>query len=106
MKNAVALSEQTLENRNLLIKSSKDFRGRPAKTTTTSNSNNANGGTVPAKGANKSNTNNKKESPTLFIGNLPFAATADGISKLFKEFGEISNVRVATFEDNQEKCKG
>jgi len=105
MKNAVALSEQTLENRNLLIKSSKDFRGRPAKTTST-NTNNANGGSVPTKGGNKSNTNNKKESPTLFVGNLPFAATADGISKLFKEFGEISNVRVATFEDNQEKCKG
>jgi len=107
MKNAVALSEQTLENRNLLIKSSKDFRGRPTKTASTSHTNNTNSGSSPSKGGyNKSNTNNKKESPTLFIGNLPFAATADGISKIFKEFGEISNVRVATFEDNQEKCKG
>jgi len=107
MKNAVALSEQTLENRNLLIKSSKDFRGRPAKTASSSHTSNANSNGSPSKGGNnKSNTNNKKESPTLFIGNLPFAATADGISKIFKEFGEISNVRVATFEDNQEKCKG
>jgi len=109
MKNAVALSEQTLENRNLLIKSSKDFRGRPAKTSSAANSSNTNNtnnntGSAPAKTGGK--PNNKKESPTLFIGNLPYAATADGISKCFKEFGEISNVRVATFEDNQEKCKG
>lgn len=106
MKKAVALSEQTLENRNLLIKSSKDFRGRPAKNSSNNNNNNNSANSAQSRNSGKSNTNNKKESPTLFIGNLPYAATADGISKCFKEFGEISNVRVATFEDNQEKCKG
>jgi len=106
MKKAVALSEQTLENRNLLIKSSKDFRGRPAKTSSNQN-NTSNAGSSPSKSGvgNKSNAGNK-ESPTLFVGNLPYAATADGITKCFKEFGKITTVRVATFEDNREKCKG
>jgi RNA recognition motif-containing protein len=108
MKKAIELSEQTLENRNLLIKSSKDFRGRPSKNSNNNNSNNNNNNSNSSSGktGGKPNNNNKKESPTLFIGNLPYAATADGISKCFNEFGEISNVRVATFEDNQEKCKG
>lgn len=109
--NAVKLSEQTLENRNLLIKSSKDFRGRPAKQDNT----NAAANTTDGKGFGNNNRNGfnnngynkeKKVSSTLFIGNLPYAATSEGITKCFKEFGEIANVRMATFEDNPEKCKG
>jgi len=42
MKKAKSLLEQTLENRNLLIKSTKDCRGRTAKTSNNYNNNNNN----------------------------------------------------------------
>lgn len=94
---AIALSEQLLRGRALLIKSAKDFekKGAPKK---------ANAPT--ASGASFSSTKSKTTpSPTLFVGNLPFEATVAGVKGLFVPFGPVRKVRLMTFEDTG-KCKG
>ncbi|KAF8962038.1 hypothetical protein BGZ46_001255 [Entomortierella lignicola] len=89
--NAIKLSETELDGRKVLIKSSKSFDGRPAL----------------SKGAVQEKATKQKHavSPTLFIGNLSFQTTREGLQKLFEDCGEIRKVRLATFEDTG-KCKG
>ncbi|KAF9357120.1 hypothetical protein BGX26_004237 [Mortierella sp. AD094] len=89
--NAIKLSETELDGRKVLIKSSKSFEGRPAL----------------SKGAVQEKATKQKHavSPTLFIGNLSFQTTREGLQKLFEDCGEIRKVRLATFEDSG-KCKG
>ncbi|KAI1308746.1 hypothetical protein EDD11_004184 [Mortierella claussenii] len=89
--NAIKLSESDLDGRKVLIKSSKSFEGRPAV----------------SKGALQEKAAKQKHpvSPTLFVGNLSFQTTREGLQKLFEDCGEIRKVRLATFEDSG-KCKG
>ncbi|KAF9911197.1 hypothetical protein EC991_004421 [Linnemannia zychae] len=88
---AIKLSESELEGRKVLIKSSKSFEGRPAVS--------------KAAATEKSMKQKHAISPTLFVGNLSFQTTREGLQKLFEDCGEIRKVRLATFEDSG-KCKG
>ncbi|KAF9183717.1 hypothetical protein BGZ51_000781 [Haplosporangium sp. Z 767] len=88
---AIKLSEKELDGRKVLIKSSKSFEGRPAVSKTALQE--------------KSLKQKHAVSPTLFVGNLSFQTTREGLQKLFEDCGEIRKVRLATFEDSG-KCKG
>ncbi|KAG0200128.1 hypothetical protein BGX28_006708 [Mortierella sp. GBA30] len=88
---AIKLSEKELDGRKVLIKSSKSFEGRPALS--------------KAAVQEKSLKQKHAVSPTLFVGNLSFQSTREGLQKLFEDCGEIRKVRLATFEDSG-KCKG
>ncbi|VEU20382.1 DEKNAAC101373 [Brettanomyces naardenensis] len=81
---AVSLSELNLNGRDLLIKKSDSYEGRPARTFAASHN-------PPSK--------------ILFVGNLPFDITEDQLKEQFMHCGEITRVRMATFEDTG-KCKG
>lgn len=85
VKSVVALSEQNLNGRNVLIKDSKSFEGRPE---------------ASAVGEQKN-----PPSRILFVGNLSFDTTQDNLEEHFKHCGEIVRIRMATFEDSG-KCKG
>ncbi|KAG0046212.1 hypothetical protein BGZ83_008602 [Gryganskiella cystojenkinii] len=89
--NAIKLSEDELDGRKVLIKSSKSYEGRP----------------VVSKGTTIEKSMKQKHavSPTLFVGNLSFQTTREGLQALFGDVGEIRKVRLATFEDTG-KCKG
>lgn len=82
MQSCVQLSEQNLNGRNLLIKGSKNFDGRPAQ------------------GASKN-----PPSRILFVGNLSFDTTDQQLELHFQHCGEIGRIRMATFEDSG-NCKG
>ncbi|KAF5100832.1 hypothetical protein D0Z00_001101 [Geotrichum galactomycetum] len=88
----VALSEEYLNGRNLLIKDSKSFEGRPA--------------VVTAKGG-VAGTALSKNPPSriLFVGNLAFDTKDETLEQHFQHCGEIIRVRMATFEDSG-NCKG
>ncbi|KAF9212437.1 hypothetical protein BGZ59_006763 [Podila verticillata] len=88
---AIALSEQELDGRKVLIKSSKSYEGRPMVTKTSVHE--------------KAQKQKHAVSPTLFVGNLSFQTTRESLQKLFEDAGEIRKVRLATFEDSG-KCKG
>lgn len=86
VNSVVALSEQNLNGRNLLIKSSSSFEGRPEG--------DANKGLL-------------KNPPLriLFVGNLSFDTTEDNLEEHFRHCGQIVRIRMATFQDSG-KCKG
>lgn len=86
MDAAISLSESQLNGRNLLIKNSKSFDGRPDKNDLVSLSKNP-------------------PSRILFVGNLSFDTTDDLLRKHFQHCGEIVKIRMATFQDSG-KCKG
>lgn len=86
MKSCVKLSENQLNGRNLLIKDSKNFEGRPDKNDLVSASKNP-------------------PSRILFVGNLSYTTTDELLRSHFQHCGEIVKVRMATFEDSG-KCKG
>lgn len=86
MESTIALSESQLNGRNLLIKNSKSFDGRPDKEDLVSMSKNP-------------------PSRILFVGNLSFDTTDELLKKHFQHCGEIVKVRMATFQDSG-KCKG
>ncbi|GAV55565.1 hypothetical protein ZYGR_0AV01970 [Zygosaccharomyces rouxii] len=86
MESAVNLSESQLNGRNLLIKNSKNYEGRPDKDDLVANSKNP-------------------PSRILFVGNLSFDTSDDLLRKHFQHCGEIIKVRMATFQDSG-KCKG
>lgn len=88
----VALSEEYLNGRNLLIKDSKSFEGRPA--------------VVTAKGG-VAGTALSKNPPSriLFVGNLAFDTKEETLEQHFQHCGEIIRIRMATFEDSG-NCKG
>lgn len=77
---AIQKSETELDGRKLLIKCGVDYTRKKKK-------------------------GNHKESPCVFVGNLSFNTTVDQLKNLFKKFGSIYKVRMATFEDSG-KCKG
>lgn len=83
---AIKLSESQLNGRNLLIKNSKSYEGRPDKTDLVSMSKNP-------------------PSRILFVGNLSFDTTDELLRKHFQHCGEIVKIRMATFQDSG-KCKG
>ncbi|CAR29275.1 hypothetical protein ZYGR_0Z01970 [Zygosaccharomyces rouxii] len=86
MESAVKLSESQLNGRNLLIKNSKNFEGRPDKDDLVAASKNP-------------------PSRILFVGNLSFDTSDDLLRKHFQHCGDIIKVRMATFQDSG-KCKG
>lgn len=86
MELVIGLSESHLNGRNLLIKNSKSFDGRPDKNDLVSMSKNP-------------------PSRILFVGNLSFDTTDDLLRKHFQHCGEIVKIRMATFQDSG-KCKG
>ncbi|KAJ2760649.1 Nucleolar protein 13 [Coemansia sp. BCRC 34490] len=106
MSLALAYSEQLMGKRAVLIKSAKDFKktGTPSENA----SNKAPGAFgASAKGAKRRvNVGKNPPSPTLFLGNLSFDVKRKDVKSAFGVFGEIVGVRVATFEDNPEKCRG
>jgi RNA recognition motif-containing protein len=90
---ALALSEQLLNGRAVLIKNAKSYEGRPAK---------------PAFAPGEEQTikiNGKEPSKRVFVGNLGFDATKEELAEHFSRAGEIEDVFVATFQDTG-KCKG
>lgn len=82
----VALSESNLNGRNLLIKNSSSFEGRPE------------GDAAKAL---------LKNPPLriLFVGNLSFDTSEENLEEHFRHCGEIVRIRMATFQDSG-KCKG
>lgn len=82
MQAVIGLTETQLNSRNLLIKNSNNFEGRPGK-----------------------NDFVNPKSRILFVGNLSFDTTEDLLKKHFQHCGEIVRIRMATFEDSG-KCKG
>jgi len=101
---AVAKSEKDLNGRALLIKDSKNYEktGRPKREVTDEQDDASTGGKAGDRMAKKQKN---PPSPTIFIGNLSFAATRDAIKDQFEPCGRIRKVRLATFEDSG-KCKG
>ncbi|KAJ2156113.1 Nucleolar protein 13 [Coemansia sp. RSA 552] len=99
---ALGLSEKYLGGRAVLIKDASDFNktGMPSRVMSTD----AADGEV--KKPSKDWRSRNPPSPTLFIGNLSFDTQKSDLKELFRPFGELVGVRVATFEDNPEKCKG
>ncbi|KAH6656008.1 hypothetical protein BKA67DRAFT_503304, partial [Truncatella angustata] len=90
---AMSLTETLLEGRNVLIKSSSSFEGRPQKENTETAE------------ADTEDTKKVDGSRKIYVGNLPFQATEDDLWAHFEKCGEIDWVKVATFEDSG-KCKG
>lgn len=93
VKEALALSEQLISGRAVLIKDAHDFKGRPEK---------------QQQGPEYSNSPRdagKLPSKRIFIGNLGFDATKEILEEHFGKCGAITNVHLATFEDSG-KCKG
>jgi RNA recognition motif. (a.k.a. RRM, RBD, or RNP domain) len=84
---AVSLSELLLSGRRVLIKDAKSFEGRPQKT------------------KEESRNDAKPPSKRIFVGNLRFDTTEEGLKEHFECCGEVEHVMVATFEDSG-KCKG
>lgn len=82
----VALSEQVLNGRKLLIKNSSSFEGRPE-----------------GDGAKALLKNPPLR--ILFVGNLSFDTSEDNLEEHFRHCGEIVRIRMATFQDSG-KCKG
>ncbi|KFY14260.1 hypothetical protein V492_02736 [Pseudogymnoascus sp. VKM F-4246] len=85
---AVALSEELLGGRRVLIKNNKSFEGRPL---------------VAKDAATKKET--KAPSKRVFLGNLRFDTTEESLKEHFERCGPIETCMVATFEDSG-KCKG
>lgn len=84
---AVALSEQLLGGRRVLVKNNKSFEGRPQKT------------------KEESRKESKPPSRRVFLGNLRFDTNEESLKEHFEKCGAVENVMVATFEDSG-KCKG
>lgn len=84
---AVELSEELLAGRRCLIKDNKSFEGRPEKT------------------KEESRRDGKPPNKRVFMGNLSFDVTKEGLKEHFEKCGPVADVMIATFEDSG-KCKG
>lgn len=91
LDHALSLSESLLTGRRVLIKDSRSFEGRPAKPKEEQDT------LIPS--------STKPPSKRIFIGNLSYDATKEGIKEHFSKCGEVLDVHIATFEDSG-KCKG
>ena len=99
---AIALSENDLAGRKLLIKDAKSYDGRPAKVEPEPVEAGPNGAAAkPGKKVDESASKATK----VFVGNLSFNTTEDELWAHFEKCGPIRWVKVATFEDTG-KCKG
>ncbi|KAJ6443249.1 RNA recognition motif domain-containingprotein [Purpureocillium lavendulum] len=96
---AIALSENDMGGRKLLIKDATSFEGRPAKEKEP-----ADGGEEKAQGKEQSRSE-ANASRKVFVGNMSFGTIQDDLHKNFEKCGEIEWVKLATFEDSG-KCKG
>jgi RNA recognition motif-containing protein len=83
---ALKLSEKLLGGRRVLIKSSKDFQGRPQATS-------------------KSSKSTGPSTKRVFVGNLEFDINKEDLEHHFEICGPVHNVHMASFEDSG-KCKG
>lgn len=92
-KEALGLSEQLMSGRRVLIKDAKSFAGRPEKSQLDSQQS----GTKTPSG--------HPPSKRIFVGNLSFDTTKEGIEEHFGQCGTVAHVHVATFQDSG-KCKG
>ncbi|KAG6036061.1 hypothetical protein E4U41_005778 [Claviceps citrina] len=99
---AIALSETELGHRNLLIKDSKSFEGRPAKAKEPEAVEAGPDGKKQKKTTGEVDPNASRK---VFVGNMSFKTTEDDVRRNFEKCGEIDWVKVATFEDTG-KCKG
>ena len=111
---ALQLSEMILEGRRVLIKDANNFEGRPNVVDEEEVANNSgNGAAASWKGKSSSGNASSNSTPALlakskriFVGNLPFDATAEDLERLYAKCGgKITHCQVATFEDSG-KCKG
>ena len=93
---AIELSETQMGGRNLLIKSSKDFQGRPDK-----HANQTSNNSKTSALANDLATGNAGHPPSkrVFVGNLAYDMTRDDLQKNFEPCGEILDIHTANFED-------
>ena len=125
MQACVALSEESLGGRRLLIKSGTDFRGRPGLDPAAAEMGSSNTGrTGLSKTAQRILRAQKNPpAPTLFLGNLSFETTEEAIQDLLEGSAQrrhveaeanestappsagIRKIRMGTFEDTG-KCKG
>ncbi|KAJ4133615.1 Nucleolar protein 13 [Fusarium equiseti] len=96
---AIALTENDLGGRKLLIKDATSFEGRPKKEAETAEEGATDGKTSQEQ---KQETNASRK---IFVGNMGFKTTDDDLYRNFEKCGEIEWVKVATFEDTG-KCKG
>ncbi|CAK7275461.1 Nucleolar protein 13 [Sporothrix epigloea] len=108
---ATALSETELNGRRVLIKDSKSFEGRPAKEQQGASDSTGDGAGGAAKagkhGADATATASEgAKSTKVFVGNLGFATTEEDLRRHFAPCGPVAWVKVATFPDNHEKCRG
>ncbi|EFE38021.1 RNA binding protein Rnp24, putative [Trichophyton verrucosum HKI 0517] len=90
VERAIALSEELVGGRRVLIKDATNFDGRVVKE--------ADGDDLKTAGGNPPSTK-------IFVGNLSFDTTKEHLEEHFSPCGSISNIHVATFEDSG-KCKG
>ncbi|EZF35664.1 nucleolar protein [Trichophyton mentagrophytes] len=90
VERAIALSEELVGGRRVLIKDATNFEGRVVKE--------ADRDDVKTAGGNPPSTK-------IFVGNLSFDTTKEHLEEHFSPCGSISNIHVATFEDSG-KCKG
>ncbi|ODQ66928.1 hypothetical protein NADFUDRAFT_49378 [Nadsonia fulvescens var. elongata DSM 6958] len=93
MQTVINMSESFLNGRNILVKDANSYEGRPEVS-------------KAEKAADKSLAKTKNPpSRILFVGNLTFDTTQEGLEDHFQHCGEIVKIRMATFEDTG-KCKG
>ncbi|KAI0092025.1 hypothetical protein BDY19DRAFT_885147 [Irpex rosettiformis] len=123
---AVTLSENHLDGRRLLIKDGDDYTGRPSTSIQSLSSDptftNADGGDKSLTGHTKTaqkilRQQKQPAGPTLFLGNLSFETTEQGIRSMLESHHSkevkaedsmdkwIRKIRMGTFEDTG-KCKG
>ncbi|EPE08191.1 rna binding protein [Ophiostoma piceae UAMH 11346] len=107
---ASALSETEIDGRRVLIKDSKSFEGRPASTPQTGDDAAA-AAKAPRNKAGEANEDENAApqgttSTKVFVGNLGFETSEEDIRRHFAPCGPIAWVKVATFPDNTEKCRG
>lgn len=100
---AIALSENDLAGRKLLIKDAKSYDGRPAKVEPDPVA--ADPNAASSKPGSKKVDENASKVTKVFVGNLSFNTTEDELWAHFEKCGPIRWVKVATFEDTG-KCKG
>lgn len=121
---AIALSEQPLLGRKLLIKDGGDFTGRPERNDGPSSPEKAPSITYSKTAQKILRAQKQRPAPTLFLGNLGFETTEQDIRQLFEahrqgkkksetaeihelkdEDSWIRRIRMGTFEDSG-NCKG
>ncbi|EJD00946.1 RNA-binding domain-containing protein [Fomitiporia mediterranea MF3/22] len=120
---AITLSEKNLDGRRLLIKDGDDFAGRPTSTSSpidpSNTNNNPASSTNPNQNSDPTATGHSKTvqkilsaqkqppCPCLFLGNLGFEATPEGIREMFEGHARtLAELQRAKEKKAKEKAKG